>query len=47
MKEMILLGKNTYTRKEMSKAVLFGKANPKDFVYSFTFHGVDLFVKVG
>lgn len=46
MKEIMIVGKNTYTREEKARAILFGKAKPKDFRYSFTFNGIDLFVKV-
>ena len=46
MKEIMIVGRNTYTREEKARAILFGKSLPKDFKYSFTFNGVDLFVKV-
>ena len=46
MKEIVILGKNSYTRKERSKAILFGKASVEDFVYSFTFNGIDIFAKI-
>jgi hypothetical protein len=46
MKEIMILGKNTVTRKERAKAILLGNANADDFVYSFTFNGIDLFVKI-
>ena len=46
MKEIMIVGRNTYTKEEKARAILFGNAKPKDFVYSFTFNGIDLFVKV-
>lgn len=46
MKEIMILGKNTFTRQERAKAILLGNANADDFIYSFTFNGIDLFVKI-
>ena len=46
MKEIMIVGRNTYTREEKARAILFGNALPEDFRYSFTFHGIELFVKV-
>lgn len=46
MKEIMIVGKNTYIRKEMARAILFGTANVEDFKYYFTFNGIKLFKRV-
>ena len=46
MKEIMIVGKNTYTKEEKARAILFGNAFPSDFRYSFTFNGIELFIKV-
>lgn len=45
MKTWVICGGNTYTRKEMAKEILFGKAYPNDFVKSFEFNGVVYYKK--
>jgi hypothetical protein len=45
MKTWIICGGNTYTKEEMAREVLFGKAYPNDFVKSFEFDGVVYYKK--
>lgn len=45
MKTWIICGGNTYTKEEMAREILFGKAYPNDFVKSFKFDGVVYYKK--
>ena len=46
MKTWVICGKNTYTREEMVRDVLFGTSNPRDFVPAFVFEGIQYFKKI-
>ena len=46
MKTWVICDKNTYTRKEKARMILFGKAKPKDFVPAFEFEGIQYFKKI-
>jgi hypothetical protein len=46
MKTWIICGKDIYTREDKAKAILFGKAKPKNFVKVFEFDGKEYFKKI-
>lgn len=46
MRTWVICGKNTYTREEKAREILFGTAKPKDFVPAFVFDGIQYFKKI-
>ena len=47
MIKFILCSKETYTKEEMCRKVLFEKANPNKFVKAFVFEGVQYYKRIG
>lgn len=46
MIKSIWLNYTPYTKEEKAKEILFKGANPKNFVFAFTFDGKDYFKKI-